>query len=248
MGGYLGFGIPGQDPVNQGPIVKWPTLQDLAQANAGSGGSGSSGSDNQKDKKGFLGGIFGGNDKFNPNDEYLADLQQRWEQYQNLMSNPEALGLSEDEIAQRAALAQQQAMAAQQAALELNNRAALAGTSVQAGALAQNAKNLTDQGSAAAASATAEAERVNQQLINQRIDQLREEMLAAADKKRNVFEWGWDKLIGAIAGLGGLAEKIHLPNIVPASGGGSDPDSGAGPPGWGDNKDAGTGVINTFGT
>lgn len=133
-----------------------------------------------------------------PGKEYKQDLEQRWLQYEN---DPMSLGMSQAEMDQVTARAQQQAMAGQQAAITELNRGALGGQAFQAGAMADTAQKLTDQGSEAAAKASSSVNDLNQKLIEQRISQLRADMMGQRNHNEQLTQDYTGLAVDTIMGL-----------------------------------------------
>lgn len=125
---------------------------------------------------------------FKPGKAYSDDLSSRWDAYQQAIQSGDlnALGIPWEQQKQLIAQAAQQAAAGQQAAVTELNRGALAGQGFQSGAFAKAAENVADQGQAAAASTAAKVAGLNQQLIDQRVGQLRAEMMGLRDHREDL--------------------------------------------------------------
>lgn len=147
-----------------------------------------------------------GNDQkrnpFRPGKEYKEDLQARLEAAQ---ADPSSLGMSDAEMSQAVGAAQQQAMAGQQAAIMQMNQAALGANPFKAGALAEAARNVSDEGESAAAQTSASVNRQNSDLIRQRQSQLQAELVGLRDHRTDMYMMAFDKAIAAATAAAAMA-------------------------------------------
>lgn len=143
-----------------------------------------------------LGGVIGGTagllniGRNGPGKLYKDDLRARWDAYQNALQTGDldVLGVPWEVQQQNIANAQQQASAQQQAAATELARSALAGNQVQSGALQEAAQGVTDQGQAALATASAQQSDLSQKLIEQRIAQLRTDLLGQRNHNEELLQ------------------------------------------------------------
>lgn len=140
---------------------------------------------------------------FRPGREYSDNLQARME---SAFADPSSLGMSESEMEQAAAAAQQQAMASQQAAVMQMNQSALAANPFKAGALAEAARNVSDEGEAAAAKATASIRSTNDQMIEQRMKQLQAELVGLRDHRTDMYKFAFDTALSTATAVAEMAK------------------------------------------
>ena len=121
---------------------------------------------------------------------YKDDLRARIEAYQNALKTGDldVLGVPWETQQQAIANAQRQASAQQQAVASEIARSALAGNQVQSGALQEAAQGITDQGEAALAQASSQQADLSQRLIEQRIQQLRADMLGQRSHNEDLIK------------------------------------------------------------
>lgn len=137
-----------------------------------------------------------------PKGAYADDLVERWQMYKD---DPSSLGMSDAEIEAAIAKGRQQSMSEQQANIMALNQASLAGQGFQAGGLAEAARNLTDEGAAAAGETSAQVNDLNQRLIEQRSNQLRSEVQGEMLRQEEVSKYNFDKLLKGVEALGPVA-------------------------------------------
>lgn len=153
--------------------------------------------------------IYPEHSKRNPfktfNKEYKSDLQNRW---MSATADPTSLGMSDAEIEQAGASAATQAAAVQNAGVMQMNQAALGANPFKAGAMAEAARGLATEGEEAAASTVSQLRSQNSQLINDRMESLRNEMIG---QRQFNDERGKMYLEGILASLetgGEIAKQI----------------------------------------
>lgn len=101
-----------------------------------------------------------------------------------MRNDPDSLGLTQSQQDQMIGAAQEQARATQQAQTSTLARSALAGNEMQAGALQEAARGISDQGDAAAATAAANVQQMHRQLVSQEKARILGDLAAQRERAR----------------------------------------------------------------
>lgn len=157
-------------------------------------------------------------DRLKPVQTYKDFLKQN---VKMLQEDPTKLGMTEAQRRQMQSEAQQADAAQRQAQIQQLGQQALAGGAVSQGQLQQAAQTVAQQGGEAAAKTSADINKLNQRLIEQRKQQIWSDLDAARQRAREDArywsQFGVDTTLGVATAATGVAAAAAAPAAAPAA-------------------------------